>query len=356
MDDSLKSIFRPVVEMDDEAPSEPPPRFRLTSSNLWYLVVVAAGYALAEASKREELFIGAPYVIGLVIGSLLFSSLVAWIAFRLSSRSVLVGSVAFNGFLTLIAFGQFYVFFGPSLLPQGRVAESNVQERGMAEISRMNEEFKRKLSETDDPARVRQITDDHARAVDARFSRMAEASTDPLEKQYLKIIADHVADRMRQSREWQASLAALNANPYLEVGKLPTRESLKRSRTAAKSYLAYSKQWRTSCTDHTEIKRRFAALRDPTRRAARFLEGFLEGQDKELKSLLSTLDVHIAYADTVLELGDLLEANLETLQLVDGHFAFASSEELDKFNALIVKADRQETEINALAEKTRKGS
>lgn len=135
MDDSLQSVFKPPVDPSDE-PREARTSFRLTSSNQWYLVFVAACYALAEAWRSvNSVSLGAPFVVGQIIFSGLFSAFIGWIAFRLGGRSVLVGSVAFNGVLTLCFFGQMIAFM--NLKPAGRsettdahaMSEDEVRER-----------------------------------------------------------------------------------------------------------------------------------------------------------------------------------------------------------------------------------
>lgn len=110
MEDSLQSVISPPAEPDDE-PCEARSRYRLTASNQWYLVFVVACYALMEAWRSEHSSaLGAGFVVGQIISSALLSALLAWIGFRLGGRSKLVGSVAFNGALTLFFFGQVFLF------------------------------------------------------------------------------------------------------------------------------------------------------------------------------------------------------------------------------------------------------
>ena len=110
MDDSLKSLFKPPVEPDDERRG-PPARFHLTTSNQWFLVFVAACFVAMRFWKSEEPSSSdAGYVVGTMFGTVVFSALIAWIAFRLSGRSVLVGSIAFNGMLILCLVGQIVPF------------------------------------------------------------------------------------------------------------------------------------------------------------------------------------------------------------------------------------------------------
>lgn len=292
MDDSLQSIFKPPAEPGDEASDESResrPKFGLSSSNQWYLVFVVACYALMEAWRSEhDVGLGSGFVVGQILTSGLLSALIGWIAFRLGGRSKLVGSVAFNGALTLVFFGQLVTYMPGMLNPPNHPDAEPTRRKSPREVS----------------------------------ERLAD------------IALEHGRETSEVTKEWTDSWTRMMADINFNFATKPDDAELKRRRALFVGHVRTMKKLLAFHDDTVAKLHRRSADLPRNEEVVRFHERVASDQKLFAAKFTPLWDDHLATAELLVSMTDLLIDNPQGWSVADDTVIFSDEALQNRYGAL----------------------
>lgn len=186
--------------------------FTLSKSNkIYFGVITVLSFVLFVVFSGKT-----SYQIGEFTGRLIFllllPSLFAWIVWRLSGRKEKGGSLTFNIVLTLILLGQI-----------GQFGNKLQQSQKIRELHEQKKEFKKEISNADDPAEIDTAYNKFSDSVKDGLNRLSETSTG-LEKQFYRIMSDFISESQATVQNWSNSYNSVLSPRILDYSLLNSDE------------------------------------------------------------------------------------------------------------------------------------
>lgn len=320
-------------------------KFTLSKSNKIYFGVVAVislVLFLVFASKASYQVGGEQIgeLTGRLIGFLIFPSLFSWIVWRLSGRKENGGSLTFNIFLTLIVLGQV-----------GQFGNKLQQSQQLQEIQEQKEEFKKKVSNTDDPGEWDAAYEEYVDSIQDGFSKLSAASTGQ-EKQFFRIMHDYVSEFQSTEQNWIESYDAVMSPRILDFSVLNDDEEFNYQINILIRYVEETKVYNEAMVNKMPIlKKRLSVLGEKNEYAVGAIKGASNIHNLQMPIFEPLIQAHIEYGSNMIQVLELLQKNKNEWSYENDEMLIYSDDVLTKFNELFEVLGTNEESINELSTK-----
>lgn len=315
-------------------------KYSLSKSNKIYLGVIAVFSFVRFIATSNFTSYQLGEFTGSLIAFLLFPSLFAWIVWGLSGRKGKAGSVTFNIVLTLLLLGQIGQFVNKS--------QQNLITR---ELVKQEEQYKKEISSTDDPAKIDAATNKYFNSVQGELNKLAETSTGP-QKQFYKIMSAYTSESQSIIQDFNDSVNAVLSPRILDYSLLNSDEEFDYQRNILRLYVEkteiYIGLFANSVPD---IKNRLSVLGEGNEYAKGAIDG-VTGEYLAQKPFFEPLmHAHGEYGNNMIQILDLLQNNKDDWDYENDELLVYSQAVMDEYNELLEELGNNEAAINTLSDK-----
>lgn len=316
-----------------------PDRYRLSTSNAIYLlvvIIVAVAIILSLAEKSSYAF---GQLTGMLLGLFIVSVVPAWIVWRLSGRGKRGGSWTFNIMLTLGLLVQF-----------DQVMKRAEQRESLERLGHQRDQAMQRMAAAEDPAEVRKAANQFADTVQSEFGRLSEQAAGE-EQQYFAIMQEAVAEMQSTTKAWQDATAEIQSPRILDVSLLTSDAEFAHQTAVVRDYVAKSQAYGNCVASFlTRLKEKLSVLGDNSKLVQGTLEGASRGYAEKKAVLDPLIAAHIEYGSKMIEFLELLRENRAHWTYENGLVQFTSESLSNTYNQIIATMAEQETLINTLGE------
>ena len=318
--------------------------YKLSKSNKIYFSVVAVLSIGVFVVMSEPTPYGLGVLTGRLIGYFLIPALIALIVWWLSGRKEKGGSWTFNIVLTLVV----------SLVILGQIGQygNNIQlSQTLADLQEQQEEFKRDISNIEDPEEYDDAYNEHVDSMKQGFSDLSEVS-EGVEKQFYVIMNEYTDEVQLATQKWQDSFKAVQAPRILDYSLLNSDEEFIYQRNVLNSYTENTKAYDIYYANMVPgLKKRLSVLEGENAIVIGAVNAATKNYNLQKPIFEPLMRAHIEYGNSLIQVLDLLQKNKDMWSYENNELMINSDNMLSQYNELVEVIGGNEATINTLSSK-----
>ena len=317
--------------------------YTLSKSNKIYFLIVAVLSIGAFIAMSDPTPYGIGGLIGRLIGLFLIPALIALIVWLLSGRKEKGGSWTINIVLTLVILGQVGQF--------GNNIQPSQQSQVLSEFGEAQVEFKRDISNIEDPEEFDDVYKKHVASMKHSLSDLSEMS-EGTEKQFYMIMNEYVGEAQLVVQKWQDSFDAAQSPRILDYSLLNSDEEFDYQKNVLNYYTENTKAYGIYYANTVpDLKGRLSVLEEENP----FVKGAVEAATEKYLSQKSVFEplmqAHIEYGNGMIQMLDLLQKNKDMWSYENDELLFSDDRLLSQYNELVEVSGSKVETINTLSSK-----
>jgi hypothetical protein len=313
-------------------------KFKLSSFNKKFIGVAALIFLLLFVVFSDK----APYQIGVLIGRLmvlfLLPTLFAWIVWRFTGRKKKAASITFNIVLSLILLGQI-----------GQFGNRQQQTQTVRELQEIKAEFKKEVTNSDDPAVVSAAFDKFSDSAIEGINELSETSSGD-EKEFFKIMGEFASESQLMVQGWHTANNKVQSPRILDYSLLTSDGEFDYQRSILKEYIEKTVMYNEFFENLIpNIKARLSVLGEDNSYTKGAVDAATEKYFKQKPIFEPLMQTHIEYGNNLIQILDFLQKNEDEWAYENDELLLNSDELLSEYNKMAIVLESNIETINTLS-------